>query len=229
MSAFSNRPRILRGAFVEYGLSVPPLFVAFQFNPESITRSRNLTYAPASSAVNNNSNDLRDFHKRYTSLSTLRDEQSVTVGEETLSFDIRLDATDDLESGDLITSQFGLSPKLSILELMVYPTEESLFSQAVDSLLGDSAGYSFTRSPNPPLVLFIWGRKRVLPVNINSLSIQETLYSPTLNPLRAEISVNLTVIEGKSAPYSYSQACREAMAALSLANITDLANVVIPG
>ncbi len=47
MSGFSNKPRIRRGAFVEYGLSVPPLFVVFQFNPEQLTRNRSLTYAAA--------------------------------------------------------------------------------------------------------------------------------------------------------------------------------------
>ena len=32
---FPNKPKILRGAFVEFGLSLPPLFVVFQFNPSS--------------------------------------------------------------------------------------------------------------------------------------------------------------------------------------------------
>lgn len=30
---FKNKPKILSGAFVEYGLSIPPLIVVFQFNP----------------------------------------------------------------------------------------------------------------------------------------------------------------------------------------------------
>src|SRR5882672_538566 len=37
---FSNQPKILRGAFVEFGLSLPPLAVVFQFNPLTITRTR---------------------------------------------------------------------------------------------------------------------------------------------------------------------------------------------
>ena len=37
---FSNSPKILRGAFVEFGLSLPPLLVVFQFNPLTITRTR---------------------------------------------------------------------------------------------------------------------------------------------------------------------------------------------
>ncbi len=30
----TTSPKILRGAFIEYGISLPPLFVVFQFNPE---------------------------------------------------------------------------------------------------------------------------------------------------------------------------------------------------
>ncbi len=43
MPGFTNKPKILRGAFVEYGLSIPPLFVVFKFNPEQLTRIRSLT------------------------------------------------------------------------------------------------------------------------------------------------------------------------------------------
>ena len=35
-----NQPKVLRGAFVEYGLSLPPLVVVFQFNPLQLSRSR---------------------------------------------------------------------------------------------------------------------------------------------------------------------------------------------
>ena len=153
----------------------------------------------------------------------------MTVQEEVISFDIRLDATDKLNDGDFITGQFGISPQLSTLELMVHPKGESLLAQALGSLLGQSNGFSFTRSDKPPLVLFIWGRKKVLPVNINSMNITETEFSTDLNPIRATVAVNLTVIEGKSLPYMYSKAMKEAMSVLNLANITDIANVMIPG
>ncbi len=79
------------------------------------------------------------------------------------------------------------------------------------------------------MILFIWGRKRVLPVNINSMNITETEFSTDLNPIRATVSVSLTVIEGPNIPYTYSKAMKEAMSVLNLANITDIADVVIPG
>jgi len=155
--------------------------------------------------------------------------QTVTVQEESIGFDIRLDATDKLNDGDAITEQFGIAPQLSTLELMVHPKEESLVGQALGSLLGSPGGFSFTKKPNPPLILFIWGRKRVLPVNINSLNVTESEFSTDLNPIRATVSVNLTVIEGKSLPYMYTKVMKEAMSVLNLANIADIADVVIPG
>jgi hypothetical protein len=232
MSGFLNKPKILRGAFVEYGLSIPPLFVAFQFNPEQLTRNRSLTYSATNSTQTSaKGGSLRDFHKKeeYADLNKLHDDQFVTVQEEVISFIIRLDATDKLDEGDAITGQFGIAPQLSTLELMVLPKKESLLGQELGSLLGSPGGFSFTRQPKPPLMLFVWGRSRVLPVNINSLNITEILYSTDLTPTRATVNVNLTVIEGKSPPYLYTKAMKEAVSALNLANITDIANVVIPG
>jgi hypothetical protein len=226
---FPNRPKILRGALVEFGLSLPPLFVVFQFNPVQLTRNRTLSYSAPAGGAGGTGNSLREFHKRYDSLSELRDAQQVTVQEEVIGLEIRFDASDGLEEGDTITEQFGISPQLSTLELMVHPKEESLIGQAVGALLGSTGGFSFTKRPNPPLTLFVFGRKRVLPVNITSLNIAELLYSPDLNPVRATATLGLTVIEGKSMPYLYSKAMKEAMSVLNLANLADVANVVIPG
>jgi hypothetical protein len=61
------------------------------------------------------------------------------------------------------------------------------------------------------------------------MNITETEFSTDLNPIRATVAVNVTVIEGKSLPYMYTKAMKEAMSVLNLANITDIANVIIPG
>ena len=234
---FPNKPRILRGAFVEFGLSLPPLFVVFQFNPVQLTRNRSLGFSfpgmPAPPAGGGGpatpQRTLRQFHGDSANLLDLQKEQLVTVQEQTIGFDIRLDATDKLDDGDTITEQFGIAPQISTLELMVQPKEESLLGAAVGALLGKPKGFSFTRSANPPMVLFVFGRKRVLPVNINSMNITETEFSADLNPIRASVAVSLTVIEGKSVPYLYSKAMTETMSVLNLANIGDVANVALPG
>jgi hypothetical protein len=233
---FPNRARILRGAFVEFGLSLPPLVVAFQFNPLQLTRNRSLTFAvpnppapPGRIQPAAPNRTLRQFHGQFKDLLDLQKRQVVTVQEQSIGFDIRLDATDKLNEGDIIAEQFGIGPQIATLELMVYPKDESLLTAAVAALLRRPKGFSFMRSANPPLILFVFGRKRVLPVNINSMNITETEFSTDLNPIRATVAVSLTVIEGGNVPYSYTKAMTEAMSLINLANAADVANVAIPG
>jgi hypothetical protein len=244
---FTGKPRILHGAFIEYGLSLPPLLVVFQFNPEQLSRTRSLHYSAPGRAARlalgarygssrgPEAEDwwisLREFHGReeYEDLSRLQEDQRVEIQEESISFELRLDATDGLNEGDAVAGQLGVSPALATLELMMHPKSESLLGSLVGSLLGGESGFSFTRKPNPPLILFVWGRKRVLPVNINSMSVTESEFSTDLNPIRATVAVSLTVIEGPSPPYLYSKAMKEVQSALNLANIGDSVEVVIPG
>jgi hypothetical protein len=227
-----NRPRILRGAFVEFGLTIPPLMVVFQFNPLQLTRSRTLSFAaPAADTAGSAApqRTIRQFHGTFSDLTDLREQQLVTVQEQSIGFDLRLDASDRLDEEDALTEDLGIAPQIATLELMVQPKSESLVGGALATLLGRPDGFSFTRSANPPLILFVFGRKRVLPVNVNSMTITETEFSADLDPVRATVGVNLTVIEGRSVPYLYSRAMTEAMSALNLAGIADVANVVLPG
>jgi hypothetical protein len=245
---FANRPRILRGAFVEFGLSVPPLVVPFQFNPVQLTRSRSVHIgAPGATVVTaagsagaggtgqafDGVRNLRQLHKDEESLSKIREQQQVEVEAETISFELRLDATDRLSVGDPVVAQFGVAPQLAALEMMLLPKNDkllgALISEGLGSLLGKTKGFSFTRASNPPLVLFIWGRKRVLPVNITSMNITETEFDTTLNPTRAIVAVTLSVIEGKSGPFRYSRQLQEAMGALNLAGVEGISTVMIPG
>ena len=242
---FTNKPKILRGAFVEYGLSIPSLIVPFQFNPVQLSCNRSLSFSvpnePQMLTIEGETEEsrrrrmatrqtsLRQFHHReeFSDLLELQRQQIVSVQEESISFEIRLDATDKLNEGDPITEQFGIAPQLATLELMVYPKDESLLGKVLGLL--SPSGFSFTRGANPPMVLFIWGRKRVLPVNINSMNITETEFSTGLNPIRATVSVSLMVIEGPNIPYTYSKAMKEAMSVLNLANLTNITDVMIPG
>jgi hypothetical protein len=238
---FSNKPKILRGAFVEYGLSIPPLVVVFQFNPIQLTRNRSLSFAALNNTIDcppcpppstetrkvEQSVSLRDYHQKTKDLEEIRNNQNVTINEESIGFEIHLDATDKLNDGEIITEQFGISPQLSTLELMVHPKGGII--EDLGSLFSPSNGSSFTKKENPPMILFIWGRKRVLPVNINSMNITETEFSTDLNPIRATVAVNLTVIEGGGLPYTYTKVMKDAMSIINLANITDIANVIIPG
>lgn len=242
MSGFKNRPKVLRGAFVEPGISFPPLVVLFQFNPVELRRNRTLSFSAPNDVVKcptpaddgaggerrvERQPDLREWHGRYDDLEDIRENQIVTVAEESITFELRLDATDDLDRGNPLAQQFGIAPRLAVLEQMTSPKDEGVLGEALGSLLGRAAGHTFTGGSRPPLVLFIWGVQRVLPVNLTSLSITETEFDTQLNPVRASVSVGLTVIEGPNALFTYSKTAKEVMAVLNLANL--VTDVAIPG
>jgi hypothetical protein len=241
MAGFLDWPRVRQGAFVEYGLSIPPLVVRFQFNPEELSRSRSLSYdAPnhtllcpvpggeseeqARFRTLERQRGLREYHEGEDDLLNIRAEQTVTVQEESISFDIRLDATDKLNDGDPLATRFGVAPQLATLELMVLPKSESILGEL---LLGaEPRGFSYTMRENPPIVLFVWGAKRVVPVNITNLSINETQFTTLLAPVRATVSVDLTVIEGANGLYRYSKLAQEALSVAGTAS--QVVDVVIP-
>jgi hypothetical protein len=235
VSGFANQPKILRGAFVEFGISLPPLIVVFQFNPLTISRSRSAWVdSPPSYEATEPAQNI-DVLKNVIdtsgkSLIQFRNNQTIRVQQETINFDIRLDATDKLNEGDTITEQFGVAPKLSTLELMMLPKGQSLLGGAVAALLGGAVkSFMFQDDGRePPIILFVWGRKKVLPVNITNMSIREEEFSIDLNPLRATVSVSLEVIEGPNLPFLYTKALREVMSLLNLANIAEVANTMVP-
>jgi hypothetical protein len=222
-NSFPNQPKLLKGAFVEYGLSIPPLIVTFQFNPEKISRSRTNSF----SVPQGENKGLRAFHQSVSDLIAIRDLQEVKIEEEKISgLELRFDATDKLNEGDPIATQFGIAPQLATLELMMYPKGEGILGGALTDLLGSPGGFSFTGSEKPPMVLFFWGRKKVLPVNITSMTINEQEFSPDLNPVRAIVTVNLDVIEGKNLPFQYTKVAKEAMSALNLANLANMPDII---
>jgi len=225
-----NQPKVFRGAFVEYGLTIPPLMVVFQFNPLQLARSRKQEFSMTAYTEGEEEGHgltLRDFHQGFKDLLKLRDAQYVTTHSESLGFEIRLDATDKLNEGDRITEQLGIAPQLATLELMAQPKSESVLGALVEQLL--PGGFSFTCTDKPPMILFIWGRKRVLPVNINSMTITETEFHASLEPIRATVEVDLTVIEGPNPAYMYTKSLKEVMSGLGLASLrTDVMDVVIP-
>jgi hypothetical protein len=233
-----GRPKVLRGAFVEYGLSLPPLAVVFQFNPDQLQRSRALSFEAPNEVYSCPTLDddsetrrrerpqgLRKWHSGRKDLEEIRTQQQVSAQEETLSFELRLDATDALDAGDPVAGLFGIAPTLSTLELMTYPKGGGVLKEVI-GLLGTRKGHQFRPPENPPMVLFLWGTQRVLPVNIDSMTITETAFDRLLNPIRATVAVSLTVIEGRNAVFRFSQGAKETMSVIHAAQVvTDL---VIP-
>ncbi|MCE9672844.1 hypothetical protein LY474_34065 [Myxococcus stipitatus] len=214
-SGLTHQPKLLKGAFVDSNLlSVPPLIVPFQFNPERLSRRK--------SAHIQESHTFRGTEEHTPADQALGQAQTTFAVPETISMDIRLDATDALETGDPIAGEFGVLPALSALELMITPRSESFFA----GRLGLSTGFGFGNRTSTPVLIFVWGRQRIYPVRLTQLDIQEVEYNPHLNPTRVTVGVSLQVIGDNNPVYSITQAQREALAALNLLNAPDLPRAV---
>jgi len=215
-SGLSNQPKLLKGAFVDSNLlAFPPLIVPFQFNPEKLSRRKTANIQTPRSR--------RGTEERTPADQSLGEAQSTSTHPETISMDIRLDATDALEKGDPIAGEFGVLPALSALEMMITPRSESFFG----GLLGLSANFGFGDRTSTPVLIFVWGRQRIYPVRLTSLDIQEVEYNPNLNPTRVTVSTSLQVIGGNNPFYLFTQAQREILAALNLLNAPDLAHSIV--
>ncbi len=175
MSPFPNSPRLLKGALL--GLDpVNPLasVIVFQYNPETVTRS--LTPQTPGGAGG----------------QTAPGEAMRLAGppEESLRFELVLNATDQLEQAQPMATQLGLAPQLAALELLLYP--KSALAIVNETLL--ATGLIEVVPPEAPLTLLVWGLKRVVPVRLTECSITEEMFDPNLNPIQAKVSLGLRVL-----------------------------------
>ncbi|MEM9293215.1 MAG: hypothetical protein AAGD01_16150 [Acidobacteriota bacterium] len=214
MSSFPQSPKVTKGAIV--GLDpFNPLasIVVFQYNPSELTRS-------VSHPTSKEREGLSD-----TPVGTLR---LTRAPRENISANLILDAADQLESGSTIASTAGVAPQLAALQMLLYPKTALVIA---NTLLAKTGSLEI-QPPMGPLTLFVYGLQRVVPVQIDSLSFQEELHGPDLMPIRARVSVSMTVLTYNnfttSQPgyylYLAHQAVQEAMATVgSIANLGDIA------
>jgi hypothetical protein len=148
---------------------------------------------------------------------------------ETITVDIEFDATDQLEKVDPQATSMGIYPRLSALEMLIYPKTSLVIANTV--LL--AVGTIEVIAPQAPLTLFVWGLKRIVPVVINSFSITEEAYDVKLNPIRAKVSLGMRVLTYDDFPVTHPgygiflahQAVKETMATLgSLDNLSAVAS-----
>lgn len=174
MSSFPGTPRVARGAIVSIDLPDPiPQVVIFQYNPDTMTR----TLQPQTTAGGQNRSEA--FRLKGAPI-------------ETISLDIELDATDQLEYPDQnpITTSTGILSQLASLEIIMYPKAATVVANAILSAVGTIE----VVAPEGPFTVFIWGGKRIVPVRLTSYRVSEEAYDTNLNPIRAKISLELRVL-----------------------------------
>jgi len=199
-----------RGMLVEYGLSIPPLALEFEFNPETLTRNRTVTVS--------NSQTCMDFK---TPQESRRVAQSVKAGAETLSFKIMIDATDSIaDSNDprhAIAKVYGIEPELSTLRTMLEPKVNGPGGFQLMAGLNMGKQRAHDRDTHLSVLLFVWGT-HVFPVFMTSLSIDEKAYLPDLIPYRADVTLGLQVIESSNPFYQVELGRQMNTASLNLVN-----------
>jgi hypothetical protein len=237
---------VLKGALISFlpagALGVPslPNVVVFQINPESMTHTWTEAAAPPPAG---------DGKANADPLAV------AGVPGETFSFTLFLDANEEIADpnrnpvGAALAGVSGVYPRLSALEMLQYPTGSvaaGLLGQVSASISasGLNVSVSVTSSSQQnvpasqvPVVLFVWGPQRIVPVRVTALTITERLYDAALNPIHAEAQITLRVLTPQEVvavqgpmqavalvAYSYTQNLRQVQAA---ANLGDSAATII--
>ena len=176
MIGFPGSPRLVKGGLVliDPGTAAVQRVIPLQYNPDSLSRSLQI--------------------KATTADSPDRSEVLRLKGPpvETIKLDAEIDATDQLEFPDQNQNavEFGIFPQLAALETIVYPTSSQLIS---NNALASSGTLEIVPMETP-LCLFVWSRNRVLPVRLTDFSITEEAFDPTLNPMRAKVSLSMRIL-----------------------------------
>ena len=199
---------VMKGMLVEYALAVPPLVLAFEFNPQNISRSRAIEIKTGSTPATRGGYDFA------LPTETARVAQGVSVKPETFDITILLDATDRLNDGNVIAPVFGVETEIATLRSMVEPKTQGPMGMQMLSGLGELGPRAFEREEHPSVLLFVWGT-HVLPVFITSVKIDEKAHLPSLVPYRAEATLSMQVIEGNNPFYEVETVRQIATAALN--------------
>jgi hypothetical protein len=172
-SDFPRSPKILKGGLVAYQLpDLLPTIIVFQYNPDEVSRELRSRGAQGGGRGDANRTD--------------------GPPDETLTFTVEIDAADQLAepSQNPVTMANGLHPVIASLERLLYPSYVAVIANEALALLGSG----LVLGEQAPLALLIWGPKRVLPVQVQSLTIKEQAFDGKLNPIRISANLSLRVL-----------------------------------
>lgn len=228
-TGLKRSPRFEKGALVQLvkGLTgVVPNVIPFQYNPEKLSH-RLTPWNP------------------FEVDQTQRGSQAPTVQpfdpKESFNLALEIDATDDLEDNNPVAKRVGVADRLAALKKLTLPTE-GLIGDLIASaraLVGKAAKHAVRSTV--PVVLFVWGPGRILPVRVTSFSVEETLFSPSLHPIQATVTLGLEVLTPdvfKSqhditadiavAAYNFTKLQEDTLATAHVANNVDAIRGLLP-
>ena len=178
---FPNSPQILKGAFSLYPSQTPgtqPKTIVFQYNPEQVRRTLTGRTQPPERGNAGGS----------------REEATRVFGPpiETINLSVVLNAADQLDHPDSNRTvvEDGLHPALATLELLLYPSTHAAQQQRQQAQRGKAQ----INAADLPLTLLVWGKSRVVPVQLTSFSVTEEAFDVNLNPIQIKLELALKVL-----------------------------------
>jgi hypothetical protein len=236
-TGYSRSPKLLKGALIEFSerfIGPIPNVIVFQYNPEMMTRTLEVwsqggggAAGGESAAANDTSHTAQPFDPP-----------------ETFTLELELDAADALEKPESHPVAFisGVADRIAAMEMLLYPQGDSLLGGLMGSISGALGGASTSMGGGGtvqpasrgtvPVVLFVWGPGRIVPVRLTTFSVEEQAYSPLLYPIRAKVSIGLKILTPRDFPnenrklsedlaitaFNFTRKQKEVLAAANLAN-----------
>jgi hypothetical protein len=216
--------KYMKGALIQFTptILIPiPNVIIFQYNPETIEHTWTQPDTGGAAKSGSQSNP-----------------QAIPADPgEAFSFNLVMDANDDIGNSNPLAIASGLYTRLAALEMLLFPADPS--QSLLGGLLGATSSDQSRSVPSKilPTALFVWGPFRIVPVRVTSLSITENRYDALLNPVHAEAKIGLRVLtpdelsaaasandplaELGTVAYQYSQTERKVFALANLANAVE--------
>lgn len=233
-NGYSRSPLLLKGALIEFSerfIGPIPNIIIFQYNPEKLSRTLSVY------------NPFQADEQTPGAPPKIQVDAQPGDPSETFNLVLELDATDELEKGDPIAVVTGVADRQAALEMLLYPQEGSLLGDLLgsisDSLGGGGAGGDAGAEAAPrgsvPVVLFVWGPGRIVPVRLTSFQVEEQAFSPLLYPVHATVTVGLQILTDKDltnledslskdiaiAAFKFTRTQKQVLAAANLANAVE--------
>ncbi|NUK00850.1 hypothetical protein [Streptomyces lunaelactis] len=184
MTRYADIPKPIRSGIVvvDPERGTPQRIIVLQFNPDTLERS----LAPQAAGGSGDSGGGGSGGDRNEAL------RLKGPAEESWKFTAEIDATDQFD----VAAPDGIHPELATLEMLVHPTSAQLREASRLTKKG-----TIEISPiEMPLTLFTWGSKRVMPVRLTELSINESAFDVNLNPIRASLGIGMKVLSVSDLP-----------------------------
>lgn len=218
-SGYSRSPLVMPGAFVqliEDIIGIVPNIVAFEYNPETITRS------------------LEPWNP-FEVDQTNRGVQAPTVQpyapQEKFSFSLELNATDGMEAGNPVATATGVAAQIAALKKLTQPTAGLIGDLVASAQALAGSGTASLERPTVPVVLMILGPGIIYPVRLTTFSVELKEFSPQLYPIHATVQLEMVVLTpdvfkcretaasgAAVATYNFTRAQEDALAILNIAN-----------